>query len=471
MFLLTYVLPEQNAYATMHGANSMDNFLLITTDSLRADHVGYHGYERNVTPEIDALAERGSRFTNAFSHVGGTRFSFPGILSGVTPMMYGGHERIADGQTLIPEVFHDAGYRTGGFHSNLYVSGRFGYDRGWNEFYDSAPNESSVSRLRKWAKTNLDGVALELLRRGYNLLESSQGINVGSYHVPADELTDRAIEFVKQAPEEPTFLWVHYMDVHHPFLPPAEYQRLFRDTPITHEESIRLRRKFIEEPDSVTDEEYQEFIDLYDAAIRFNDAEIGRLVGAVEEQWCDDYLLAFTSDHGDHFLEHGFFGGVRLRNVKNHVPLFITGWDDTATYDELVGLTDLPSTLVDRAGLDVPNNWFGDSLRDLVFDGDWERTDVIGGYRDRDGTEHIRVREMDWKLITHEDGPDELYHLATDPEERTNVIHEYPEEERRLRDRLGEHRRLVEATASESLERPDMDEEVKERLRRLGYKE
>lgn len=449
----------------------MDKVLLVTIDSLRADHVGYHGYERNVTPNLDKYAQKGSRFLNAYSHVGGTRFSFPGILSGVTPMMYGGHERISPEQTLISEVFDDAGYKTGGFHSNLYVSSQFGYDRGWDEFYDSAPDESATSKLRKWAKTNLDGAVLNVLKRAYDFLESSQGMNVGSYHVPADEITDRAIEFVETTSDEPAFCWVHYMDVHHPFLPPEKYQQEFLDESVSHEESIQLRRKFIEEPETVTEEEYQTFIDLYDAEIKFNDAEVGRLLSTVESNWGDDYLLAVTADHGDHFLEHGYFGGARLRDVKNHVPLFVTGWGDTGEYDRLVGLTDLPTTLVDTAGLEVPDNWYGHSLRGFVFDGEFERTAITGGYRNDDG-EHVRVRESDWKLIVHEDEePDKLFHLAEDPTEKDNVIDEYPEQSRRLQKRLDDHRQLVRSTTHENIERPEMDEAVKERLRRLGYQE
>lgn len=451
----------------------MDNILLITIDSLRADHVGYHGYERDTTPNIDAYAEESSTFSNAFSHVGGTRFSFPSILSGVTPMMYGGHESISDRQTLISEIFHDSGYRTGGFHSNLYVSGQFGYDRGWDEFYDSAPEESTISKFRKWAKTTLDGRLLNLLKRGYDFVESSQGINIGSYHVPADKITDRAIQFIENPDShESAFVWVHYMDVHHPFLPPEEYQQEFRDEPVLDRDSIQLRRKFIENPEDVTDEEYQTFIDLYDAEIKFNDAEVGRLMETVEKEWGDDYVMALTADHGDHFLEHGYFGGARLLNVKNHVPLLINGWEDTGSYDELVGLTDLPCTLVADAGFEIPDNWFGRSLGTLVANGEWDRTEVLGGYRDNDGDEHIRVRDAEWKLIVHGDNEaDQLYNLNKDPGEQTNVIESHPEQERRLRKKLDTHRQLVESTRTDDVERPDVNEDVKERLRRLGYDE
>ena len=450
----------------------MKNILLVTIDSLRADHVGYHGYERDTTPTIDAHAKTGSRFMNAFAHVGGTRFSFPSILSGVTPMMHGGHRRISESQDLLSTVFDRAGYRTGGFHSNLYVSAEFGYDRGWDEFYDSSPNESTAASMRRWVKTNLkDSPVYPILQRAYDYMESSRGVNVGSYHVPADDITDRAIEFAEESSDEPTFIWVHYMDVHHPFLPPVEYQRRFRDEPIEDSESIQLRRKFIEEPEAVSERELQTFIDLYDAEIAFTDAEIGRLVDRLGALWDEEPLVALTADHGDHFLEHGFFGGARALDVKTHVPLYITGWNDEGAYDELVGLVDLPTTLVDAAGLSVPDTYQGYSLQTLVESGHWPREDVIGGWDNGEGDRTIGVREQDWKLIRRPDGNHELYHLATDPGEQVNVIEDHPEQVRRLERKLTAHLDRVAETREDDVERPDIGEEVKDRLRRLGYDE
>lgn len=452
----------------------MKNVLLITIDSLRADHVGYHGYQRNTTPIIDEYAAKGSRFLNTFAHAGGTRFSFPSILTGVTPLMYGGYDRVSKEQTLISEVFSEAGYQTGGIHSNLYISAEFGYDRGWDLFFDSAPDQSSTASIRKWVKTNLSGTYLfKLLRAGYDFMEASAGVNVGSYHIPADEITDRAIEFINSTSNSngPVFLWVHYMDVHHPFLPPEEFQLHFRDTPISNRDSIKLRRKFIEEPDSVSERELQTFIDLYDAEIRYNDSQIGRLLNHVEEAWGGNRLLALTADHGDHFLEHGYFGGARGLDVKTHVPLFIEGWDDKNEYTELVGLTDLPTTLLAASGLPIPRNFYGNDLRKLVFEDEWNRDHVIGGWEPEDG-EHLHIREQEWKLIQHPVGKkDELYHLTEDPSEHENVLESFPKEATRLGEKLEKHRELVDATNDESVERPDMGEDVKERLRRLGYQE
>lgn len=447
----------------------MKNVLLVTIDSLRAGHVGYHGYDREVTPNIDGYAADGSRFNNAYAHAGTTRLSFPSILSGVTPLMYGGYSQISERQTLISEVFSDAGYRTGGFHSNLYISGEFGYNRGWDTFYDSSQNNSWISKARSWAKMNLSNTPIfPVLQKAYNALEASQGVNVGSYHVPADDITDMAIEFVNQRPEEPTFLWVHYMDVHHPFLPPAQYQREFRDSVVSDTEAIQLRRKFLDSPEDVTDEEYQTFIDLRDAEIRFNDEEVGRLVEAVEDAWGEEYLLALTADHGEHFLEHGYFAGAKGLDVKQHVPLLIGGWGDTGEYDELVGLVDLPTTLADAVGLSIPDNWYGHNIREMVQGDEWQREDVIGGWSSDDSNTLV-VREHDWKLIRRPDSRDELYNLTEDPGEQDNVVDEFPEQERRLQKKLDEHMQLVRSTDDESVERPELDEEAKDRLRRLGY--
>ncbi|MFQ3294653.1 MAG: arylsulfatase A-like enzyme [Natrialbaceae archaeon] len=449
----------------------MENILLVTTDSLRADHVGHHGYERDTTPFLDELAERGSVFHNAYAHTGGTRFAFPSILTSIYPMMHGGYKQVTDDQTVIAEVFSESGYQTGGFHSNLYLSSDFGYDRGWDEFYDSKPNPSSATKLRSWAKRAVSDTPLyPLASKAYDLLESKSGVNVGSYLVPADETTDMVLNYVAELGDDrPTFIWVHYMDPHHPFLPPEEYQRLFRDDVISNRESVKLRQKLLQEPENVTEEELQKQIDLYDAEIRFNDDEIRRLVTSVREQ-LGDVTVAFTSDHGEHFLEHGYFSGAQLHGVKQHVPLLIEGgnWDDDGDYDDLVAHVDIPTTLVRQAGLERPENFYGHEIQELVGEGEWERDDVIGGIG-IDGEEKYAVRTPAWKYIWREESEDTLYDLEADSEEQHDVLDANPDVVADLQARLEEHQERVRRT-EEDVD-VEMDEEVKERLRRLGYKE
>ncbi|GGL59495.1 sulfatase [Halocalculus aciditolerans] len=448
------------------------NVLLVTVDSLRADHVGYHGYERDVTPFIDGRAGDAATFENAFAHVGGTKFAFPSILSGVTPLMYGGYGRISEEQTVVAEPFRDAGYRTGGIHSNLYIGADYGYDRGFDTFFDSKEDASPLSKARQYVKTNLEGTALfDVLQSMYDFAESAGGVNVGSYHSPGDEITDRAIRFIEGSGDQPNFLWVHYMDVHHPFLPPAEYQEKYLDEPLDDRECIKLRRKVLEEPENVADEELQTLIDLYDAEIRYTDDEVERLVTAAEDEWGEDFVFAFTADHGEHFLEHGYFSGAQLYDVKLHVPLLIDGLGGSGSFDDLVALTDLPVTLLDSVGVDVPESYCGHSLVDLVTEGTWPREEICGGMFVDDGAgEDFQCRTDRWKYIERHGGDRELYDLDADPGEQENVADDHPDVVDDLADRLNDHRRAVTETDTD-ISDVEMEEHVKERLRRLGYSE
>jgi arylsulfatase A-like enzyme len=449
----------------------MESVLLVTVDSLRADHVGYHGYERETTPYLDELVERASTFSNAYVPVGGTRYAFPSILSSVTPLDHGGHDRVAGSQTLVSEVFAEAGYRTGGFHSNLFLSAERGYDRGFDAFFDSKDDPSLTTRLRSFARTNLQGTPVyPLLQRAYDRVESSGGVNVGSFHVRGDELTDRALAWLDAAADDPPFfLWVHYMDVHHPYLPPATDQRRFRDAVVGDREAVTLRRKAVDRPGDLTKAELATLVDLYDAEIRFTDRQVERLVETARDR-LDDLTVAVTADHGEHFLEHGSFSGARASDVKCHVPLLVDGWDDAGDYDALVGLCDLPPTLLDAAGLESPASYRGESLAGLVGDGDWERESVVGGWADDDGRTYV-YRDDRWTFVERPgDSPDELYDRDADPGEQHDVAGDHPDRVTAFAARLDEHRAEIRATETD-LDGVATDAETVERLRRLGYRE
>jgi len=451
----------------------MADVLLVTIDSLRADHVHHLGYERETTPRLDALAYGGHTFESAFAHACSTRPSFPSILSSSHALKHGGFERMTEGRTMVAEAFDDAGYRTGGFHSNLYLSADFGYDRGFDTFYDSRTDPSATARLRQFVKDRLDedGRIYGFLASMFDQAERHAGLNVGSAYDAADETTDRALAWAREvAGDGPRFMWVHYMDVHHPYVPPADHQRAFRDDPIRESRSIKLRRKMIEEPEAVTDDELSDIVDLYDAEIRFTDAEIGRLLDGVREAWDSAPVVSVTADHGEEFLDHGRFSHyATFYDEVLHVPLVVDGVPGSGRHDELVGLQDVPATLVDYAGVETPAVFDGYSLRPLVEGGSWPREYVIGDWGNREDEQRFAYRDDEWKLIRRASGG-ELYHLPSDPEENENVVSERPDVAHRLGAVLDEHREAVERTAGKLVE-VDMDEDVKARLRDLGYRE
>ena len=455
----------------------MRDVLLITVDSLRADHLSAAGYERETTPCVDRLAANGHRFENAFAHACATRASFPSILTSSTALMYGGYECLSENRTLVTEAL-PAAYRAGGFHSNLYLSAEFGYSRGFDAFFDSKSDPSPAARVKGAVEERLDedGWLYGVLSRAVDTAEKEAGINVGSAYVRADDITEKAIDWAENERDGPRFLWTHYMDVHHPYRPPERHQRALGIDPISEREAIRLRRKMIEAPDEITDDERETLIDLYDAEIRFTDTEIGRLVERVREAWSDDVMVIVTADHGEAFGEHGKFSHTQtFHDEMLHVPLIVdVGGDGSAiTHDDLVGLADVTPTIVEYAGGEQANSFVGHSLRPLLDDeGDWPREHVVGDWADGNrggGERRFAYRDRRWKYIERGDG-NVLYDLAADPGEHENVADDHPEVCERLRGVLNEHRERI-ASSADDLRTVEMDESTKKRLRDLGYAE
>jgi len=448
----------------------MTDAVLITIDSLRQDHLGCYGYERNTSPNIDEVASNSHKFSNAFAHAGTTRKSFPTILTSSYTYMYGGYEKITEGRTLISEVLKQEGYTTSGFHSNLFLCSDFGYQRGFDTFYDSKTEPGITAKLRQYVKTKLDQDSLlyGVLQKTHDAAEKSAGVDVGSSYVTAGEITDLSIEWVNAADSTTDrFLWTHYMDVHHPYVPPEEYQFEFRDTPISDRRAVKLRRKMLESPDDVTETERQDLIDLYDAEIRFTDHEIGRLVDEVKKSWGDDTVVIITADHGEEFQEHGQFSHNTLHDEGIHVPLILDTPDGSGEYDDMVGLVDVSPTIADYAGCDIPENFYGYSLKSLVEEGEWEREYVIGDCNGSQGKpERFLYRDKDWKYITN---PERLYKLGTDPEEMENIVDQNPPILSEIRPKVRNLQQIIEETSMD-VDEVEMDEEVTERLEKLGYK-
>jgi arylsulfatase A-like enzyme len=456
--------------------------LLITIDSLRADHVGWAGYHRETTPVLDSLAESSHTFSNAYSHANQTPNSFPAILSSTYSTMYGGGKRLSEKQTLLSELLSEVGYTTAGFHSNPYLSEEFGYNRGYDTYYDSITDDSLASKARQFVKRNLDseGAVFRLLSKAFDTTKRTVGVEIGSASVDAATITDMAVDWVQTSPKPPVFLWVHYMDVHQPYVPPPEHQLPFRDSPISERDSIKLCQKMLGEPEAITDEERAKLVDLYDAEIRFADAEIGRLIDAVDAE-LDDVVTVVTSDHGEELGEDGNYSHhiPKFFDEYTHVPLLIDDGTDGAVHDELVGLVDVPPTIADYGGARVPPNYVGSSLRRLIRGEPWERTNVIAEWQTGDGSgRNFAYRDEEWLYVYREPGAHHPLHAEPESEELYRVgdvgyrnrIDDEPETGEALAAVIDEHIEFVDSTGGAAVD-VEMGEEVRQRLRDLGYQE
>jgi arylsulfatase A-like enzyme len=454
----------------------MTNVVLVTIDSLRADHLGHYGYDRDTSPVIDSLAEDGLSF-DAYANASWTRASFPSIITSTYPLEYGGFEYLSDERTTVGETMRRAGHETAAFHSNLWLSRDYNYGRGFDHFYDSKSDPSLLARARTFVKLRLDddGIIYRTLQKLYDTTEEKAGLDVGQTYKDAETITDEAIDWIGSVDGD-FFVWVHYMDVHHPYVPHEDAsEELGLSMDVSEREAIRLRRKMLEEPDEITESEYQTLVDLYDNEIRYTDGQIGRLVEAARAHEGEDTAVVVTSDHGEEFREHGRFSHQpTMYDEVLHVPVIVEGGPTLAEREEAghqpeqVELLDIAPTVADLGGAAQPATYRGRSL--LEAGGSGVDVDVFSETWSNDEYK-LAVRTDGWKYIWDRDSDSrELYDLENDAAETRNLVEEEPDRAETLRELVTDHLEELRAT-NESLPDVEMDAETEARLQDLGYLE
>jgi arylsulfatase A-like enzyme len=448
------------------------NLIVITIDALRADHLGCLGYPERTTPNLDYLASTGILFSQAMSVGAWTATSFIAILTSTYPLMYGGPLRITDPRTTVAQVLKEHGYHTATFHSNPWLSSYLGYHRGFDTFDSSISRIGSESRLRK--SKELVKRILGTKGKLYHFI--SQLYAFMFIHPVGSDLNRKAVRWLRDNPSN-FFLWLHYMDVHEPYYHPS----LKNVSPFERYHILKLTRKARTKPGSVSPEEVNKLIRLYDAKIRYADEIIGSLLRTLKRSnILDNTFVVITADHGQQFGDHGYFGhtGFNLYGELLHVPLIIIGPGlPSQVINQQVSLLDLAPTILDLVGIEKPNTFLGDSLLGLMKGtetkgsklGAISETDVPPDGRRLWGTHQrmnpnrrlVSFRTGKWKYIYTEGGQDELYCLETDPGERENLIDAEPEIATELRANIAAHIEFEEKSA------PSDKEQIKAKLRKL----
>ncbi len=392
----------------------MTNVVLLTVDCLRADHLGCHGYRRDTSPFLDGLARSGLWCRQAYANGPNTRHSIPSMLTSTYPLLFmqeAQKGRLHPGRTPLARVLQEHGYATAGVHSNPYISKFYGYHRGFDHFNDYMGGQVDEERERS--------------RLGGMLHEAAKGVKalLGRRlpHEEAPTVNDAALDWIAGA-SQPFFCWLHYMDVHMPYVPPNRWLRELELPRYSHPRKIWMGKK-IDDPgmrDDIPDSEVPDYVNLYDACIRYTDEAIRDLVAQVEERW-PDTLFVITADHGEEFREHGGLSHLeKLYDELLHVPLLLYGSGvDAATLDTPVSLLDVAPSILDLLNIEVPGHMQGTPV---TAGGD--RGHVISeAWRDGRAT---AVRDGDWKLILADDTR-ELYNQKEDPDEQHDVAGGHPD--------------------------------------------
>lgn len=457
------------------------NVLLVTIDSLRADHLSTTEYERETTPVADALADDGVHFTQAIANGPSTRSSFPSILTSTYPLMYGGYTYLSDNRPFIARTMSEAGYETAAFHSNPHVGAPQNYDTGFNTFNDTAEGSEEMASLKDRVERHLDpnGLLYRFLRRAYHL--ASMATDSAAY-ARASTINENAINWLtkQRDPNEPFFLWVHYMDVHYPFQPPEESMRELGLEPLSNRRVADLNGRMQEEPESLDEADKEDLLKLYDAEIRYTDHALGELLDQLERLGVrDGTAVIYCADHGEAFGEHGRYGHhPYLYDELLKVPFIIDAPEISASScDKQIELVDIGPTVYDLTGVDTPAAIQGTSVIETLNDPNADETAIAAASgnnivaKNVDEWKYFACRTPNWKCFWRiADEEVELYDLNEDPDELQDVSQQKPEVVDRLRGHIEDN--LAEARATE-LDLPEIEhsETVKQRLQDLGYRQ
>lgn len=391
------------------------NLLLVTIDTLRADHVGAYGAEGDPTPALDWLAAGGVRFETALAAAPLTLPSHASIFTGLYPPRHGARhnglfELPADAETLAERV-GAAGYATGAVIGSFVLERRFGLAQGFDHYDDSGFGER---------------------RSG----------PAGYFERGADEVSDRALGWLMRAPE-PFFLWVHYFDPHSRYAPPARWAERFPGRP-------------------------------YQGEIAYADAQLARLFAwLVESGRAGRTLVVATSDHGESLDEHGEqTHGYTLYDATLRVPLLVRGPGVPVgrVVRGPVRTVDIAPTLLARLGLPGPEPTDGEDLAPL-WRGE-ERAGARVAYAEAlaprfdHGWSPLFAARSERFLYVRAPRP-ELYDLEADPRQLENLLEDGAPEARAAAAEL--ERRLAPLAAVAPGPAAELDAGTRAALRALGY--
>lgn len=482
---------------------SRPNILLVVLDAVRADHLSCYGHKHDTTPHIDQLTADGIRYKHAFANANWTGASHASMFTGLLPSqsgVYGDNMTLPTDVNLLAEVLSEAGYRTFATSTGAHIRSDRGYDRGFNEFFETYRVSPSANYIKRLAH---DWSALKQL------------VFSGVYG--HDNYTlykfDRLQRWLLDG-KDPFFAFVNAKTAHNPYNPPRPFRRTFDDrlkrprfefiqkaldriglNPETVRglKDERLRKLSWEYPiltDEIdpTEAELTVLTAWYDGAIRYLDERLGQLFEFMQSYGLfGETHVVITADHGELFGEHGLEKHhYSLYEPVLHVPFVIHPAEGSTLESaprqiaDPVSLVDLYPTLLDFAGTERPDPPNADSL---ASSGRPPSDRCVHAEVGSKSSEPVRrhhpefddsnydgplqsVRDDEYKLIRSVNGEVELYRWREDPEERNDLADAEPDVVDRLVHAIEcDLNPMDERALNEDVDDPILEQQLKD----LGY--
>lgn len=425
------------------------NVLLITLDGLRRDHLPTFGYERETAPHIDALARRGLVFSRIVPSSCSTKVSLTSLLTGLDSDKHGVTEnkaRLPDRFVTLAETFRAQGYETAAFVGSPWILARMNYGQGFDLFED--------------------------------FREKVRGGMVG-----AERLVGAAIETLDRhgSRGRPFFYYLHLKEPHPPWIHGSPWLEGEEPSTSFFDEGCG----YIPTPEEVAsldDRKRRNLIAKYDGAILYADTWIGKLLDELRRLGLeDDTIVAISADHGLELMDRysAGHGNTPYNEVLRGFLVIADGRGPLAaagSLDAMGRLFDVGPTLLDLAGLEVPDGLDG---RDLLgaSDGRPELAFATCYSGEVARSRRYKLIRFDFRYFDawgtnripgHDEGF-ELYDLEEDPGERRDVIAEHPDVARRLEDALAEFHAAPGGGGLTPERARSLDADTLERLRTMGY--
>jgi arylsulfatase A-like enzyme len=415
------------------------HFVLVTLDTLRADHLQSYGYFRQTSPHFDRFADEGLLFQRAFAPIATTLPSHVSLLTGTHPLRHGVvSNRVhfeppaAPAPRSAAQMLREAGYQTAAFTSAAPLAPGSGIESGFERFQGPPPREVLVRR--------------------------------GLLGARAEQTVEAALRWLAEVDAtRPLFLWVHLFDPHGPYDPPPPFDTAFAVQP----ELLRFLR--VRGLGGAPLARAAALSNRYDGEILYADGELGRLFEGLRAAGVyPRAVVVVAGDHGEGILQHGLLEHGQLWNEQLAVPLALR-WPGgpRGRSTALASLIDVLPTLAAHTRLPLDAS---------QFDG----VDLLAGSRDallsqrplRRGApeRELALRRGRWKYWREGAGPARLYDLADDPHELRDLRDAHPELSRSLEAELG-RRVAAERSRPGLVTREPGDAALDEQLRALGYVE